>query len=75
MACLHEGVFLNRSHAEQYISIFSPQVDPFQNDGPRSACKPEYDVWSGFDNCETTSELFFLDDDLVFINDELMFRH
>ncbi|XP_061197779.1 uncharacterized protein LOC133205901 isoform X2 [Saccostrea echinata] len=37
MACLHEGVFLNRSHAEQYISIFSPQVDPFQNDGPRSA--------------------------------------
>ena len=39
MACLHEGVFLNRSHAEQYISIFSPQVDPFQRDGPRSACK------------------------------------
>nr|XP_022340995.1 uncharacterized protein LOC111135328 isoform X2 [Crassostrea virginica] len=37
MACLHEGVFLNRSHAEQYISIFSPQVDPFQRDGPRSA--------------------------------------
>ncbi|XP_069135817.1 uncharacterized protein [Argopecten irradians] len=30
MSSLHEGVFLNRSHAEAYLSIFSPQVDSFQ---------------------------------------------
>ncbi|XP_021373136.1 uncharacterized protein LOC110463111 isoform X2 [Mizuhopecten yessoensis] len=30
MSSLHEGVFLNRSHAEAYLSIFSPQVDHFK---------------------------------------------
>ncbi|KAL3858247.1 hypothetical protein ACJMK2_012844, partial [Sinanodonta woodiana] len=29
MASLHEGVFLNRSQAEVYISIFQPQLDVF----------------------------------------------
>ena len=30
MASLHEGVFLERSHAEAYVSIFQPQMDDFE---------------------------------------------
>ncbi|KAJ8312010.1 hypothetical protein KUTeg_009383 [Tegillarca granosa] len=32
MASLHEGVFLNRSHAESYISLFMPQFNPYEQD-------------------------------------------
>ena len=30
MASLHEGVFLERAHAEAYVSIFQPQLDDFE---------------------------------------------
>ncbi|XP_063416904.1 uncharacterized protein LOC134699224 [Mytilus trossulus] len=36
MASLHEGVFLNATHAEAYLSIFSPTVDQYDDQTPRS---------------------------------------
>ena len=33
MASLHEGVFLERSHAEAYVSIFQSQMDDFEEGG------------------------------------------
>lgn len=27
MASLHEGLFLNQTHAESYVSMFTPQLD------------------------------------------------
>ena len=33
MASLHEGVFLERSHAEAYVSIFQNQMDDFEEGG------------------------------------------
>lgn len=36
MASLHEGVFLNKTHGEAYLSIFSPTVDQYDDQTPRS---------------------------------------
>lgn len=37
MASLHEGVFLHQSHAESYLSMFSPQIDMVDNANVRRA--------------------------------------
>ena len=39
MATLHEGVFLNKTHAEAYMSVFSPTVYQYDDQIPRSPSK------------------------------------
>jgi hypothetical protein len=39
MASLHEGVFLNKTHAEAYMSVFSPTVDQYDDQTPISPSK------------------------------------
>lgn len=39
MASLHEGVFLNKTHGEAYLSIFSPTVEQYDDQSARSPSK------------------------------------